>query len=196
MSNNEKQENTAEIFNNAFGDLLNVKKETPAPIEAEPKEDLGVVLFGPSEETYVTDKDIMERIQDYIPESVGSEEWEAFASRNPLPPIEREQEARAVSIGLQELRKMKEYMLYIHRHTVNEFTRVYATFPLLLSKDFSDNFDTAHKNIIQLMEDMEHLVAGDINQVEAVKDDYKLFQTFEEKRLSILYDILEHYNNK
>ncbi len=114
----------------------------------------------------------------------------------PLPPINREQESRAVSIGLQEIRKMKEYMLYIHRHMINEFNRIYASFPILFAKDFEDKFGTAHKELVTIMEDIEHLVAGDIDHVEAVKNDFKLTQIFEEKRLSLLYDLLEHYNKK
>ena len=45
------------------------------------------------------------------------------------------------------------------------------------------------------MEDIEHFIIGDIYNVEAVKNDFKLVQILEGK-LSILYDLLEYQNNK
>lgn len=194
----EKNQDKKELFEKTFGKLLNENETTEEVAEKqEPTPTLEEALYAPEENTQPLSQEQWEKItQNYIPESIGDEQWEAFVSRVPLPPISREDEARAISIGLQEIRKMKEYMLYIHRHMTNEFTRIYASFPLLFSKDFDSVFGSAHKNIVTLMEDMENLIAGDIDQVEAVKSDYKLYQTFEEKRLSILYDLLDHYNNK
>lgn len=196
MSNNEKSEKESGVFEKAFGELLKGKDEKPNAVVHQPKDNLEEVLSGAEENTTLSHDEMEKAAQNYIPESIGDEQWEQFVSRTPLPPINREQEARAVTIGLQEIRKMKEYMMYIHRHMTNEFTRIYATYPLLFAKDFEEQFGGAHKEMISTMEDVEHLIAGDIDRVEAVKTDYKLLQTFEEKRLSILYDLLEHYSKK
>lgn len=196
MSNEKKQDNESSVFEKTFGDLLGNNDEEKNVVVHQPEGDLEEVLFGEEENTTLSHEEMEKAVQDYIPPSIGDEEWEDYVSRVPLPPINREQEARAVSIGLQEVRKMKEYMMYINRHMTNEFNRIYATYPLLFAQDFEEVFGTAHKEIVTIMEDVEHLIAGDVDRVEAVKNDFKLLQTFEEKRLSILYDLLEHYNKK
>lgn len=192
----QEEQKAQAVFNETFGQLLEENELKEDVVIHQPEEDLQDVLFGKSEHEPVTDEELEEAQQNYIPQSVTDEQWEQFASRSPMPPINREQEARAVSIGLQEIRKMKEYMLYINRHMTNEFRRIYATYPLLFTKDFDDVYGRAHKELVTLMEDMENLIAGDIDHVEAVKKEFRLYQTFEEKRLSILYDLLEHYNKK
>ncbi|HDR4736880.1 TPA: hypothetical protein QCR36_003931 [Bacillus cereus] len=196
MSNNEKSEKKSDVFQETFGGLLDDNKKERDAVVHQPKEKLEDVLFGAEENQTLSHEDAEKAAENYIPPSIGDEQWEQFVGRVPLPPINREQESRAVSIGLQEIRKMKEYMLYIHRHMINEFNRIYASFPILFAKDFEEKFGTAHKELATIMEDVEHLVAGDIDHVEAVKNDFKLTQIFEEKRLSLLYDLLEHYNKK
>ncbi|MGM2632425.1 hypothetical protein [Bacillus cereus group sp. Bce040] len=196
MSNNEKSEKKSDVFEETFGGLIESSKEKPDAVVHQPENKLEDVLFGEEENKTLSHEEAEKAAENYIPPSIGDEQWEEFVGRVPLPPINREQESRAVSIGLQEIRKMKEYMLYIHRHMINEFNRIYASFPILFAQDFEDKFGTAHKEIITIMEDIEHLVAGDIDHVEAVKNDFKLTQVFEEKRLSLLYDLLEHYNKK
>lgn len=192
MSNKENKQDKA--FESAFGDLL--KKEEPASEIAQPEGTLNEALFGSEEKAPMTQEEWEKVVGEYVPPSVHDEQWEEFASRTPIPPLNREQEARAVSLGLQEIRKTKEYMLYIYRHMCNEFKTIYATYPLLFEKDFQEKYGDAHKAIISVMEDMEHLIAGDIDRVEEVKGDFKLQQAFEEKRLSILYQIIEYYNKK
>ncbi|MDA1616469.1 hypothetical protein PDK03_07720 [Bacillus cereus group sp. TH204-1LC] len=196
MSNNEKSEKKEDVFEETFGGLLDSNKKEPDAVVHQPENKLEDVLFGEEENNTLSHEEAEKAAENYIPPSIGDEQWEQFVGRVPLPPINREQESRAVSIGLQEIRKMKEYMLYIHRHMINEFNRIYASFPILFAKDFEDKFGTAHKELVTIMEDIEHLVAGDIDHVEAVKNDFKLTQIFEEKRLSLLYDLLEHYNKK
>lgn len=184
------------VFEETFSDLLKDENKEPTVVY-QPEETLDEALFGKSEMIEPLSAEMLEKIsQEYIPPSVGDEEWEEFVGRVPLPPISRLDEARAVSIGLQELRKQKEYVLYIHNHMFNEFTKIYATYPLLLSKDMEELFTDTSKKAVALMEDMEHLIAGDFDQLEATKQDFRLHQVFEEKRLSVLYDLLEHYNKK
>ena len=168
---------------------------TKKPSEEESETELEEILFSENGEP-MTDEEWEKASQDYIPESIGDEQWEAFVSREPIIPLNREQEARAVTIGLQEIRKMREYMLHTDRHMMNEYNRIYASYPLLLQKDFEEVMGKAQKELIAIMEDMENLIAGDIDQLEAVKSDFKLHQAFEEKRLSILHKLLEHYNKR
>lgn len=198
MDENQKnQDNKKEnVFEETFGDLLKGeepnKKNVVMPKANETLED---TLF--TEETKeLTPEQMEQAAQDYIPPSIGDDKWEQFVSRTPLPPLTRDQEARAVSIGLQEVAKIKQYMMYVHRHMMNEFTKIYSIFPLAVSKDFDEVFGKAHKEMAAILEDVENLVAGNIDRVEAVKTNFQLHQSYEEKRLSILYDLLEHYNNK
>ncbi|MES9681694.1 hypothetical protein ABWK22_02015 [Gottfriedia acidiceleris] len=195
MSKNELNKN-GNVFEKTFGDLLKGNEEKENAVVHQPEDSLEEALYGEEENPSLPNEVIEQAIQDYIPPSIGDEQWEEFVSRTPLPPMDRDQEARAVSIGLQEIRKMKEYMMYTHRHITNEFEKIYAMYPIAFAGEFEEHFGKAHKSIIEAMEDMENLIAGDIDRVEAVKNNYKLLQTFEEKRLSILYDLLEHYNNK
>lgn len=192
--NQDKREK--EAFDQAFGDLLgSAKKKESAPRKL-PSTSLEEELFGPDEETVFNEEDWKDASEEYIPSSVHSEEWEEFVSRPPLPPLDREQEARAVSIGLQELRKTKEYTQYIFRHMTKEFKTIYITYPLLFEKFYENAYGKVHKEINALIEDMEHFIAGEISKVKAVQDDFRLTQAFEEKRLSVLYEILEFYNKK
>ncbi|PFK99877.1 hypothetical protein COJ01_17595 [Priestia megaterium] len=198
MEENQKnQDNKKEnVFEETFGDLLNgeepKKNNVVMPKANETLED---TLFT-EEAKELTPEQMEQAAQDYIPPSIGDDKWEQFVSRTPLPPLTRDQEARAVSIGLQEVAKIKQYMMYVHRHMMNEFTKIYSIFPLAVSKDFDEVFGKAHKEMAAILEDVENLVAGNIDRVEAVKANFQLHQSYEEKRLSILYDLLEHYNNK
>lgn len=188
------------IFEEAFGELMRsneTHKETSSDKSDSEETDviLEEALFNYEGEPMSQDE--WEKIsKDYIPESIGDEQWEEFVSRDPIPPLNREQEARAVTIGLQEIRKMREYMLHTDRHMMNEYKRIYACYPLLLQKDFEEVIGNAQKELISIMEDMEHLIAGDIDKLGAVKTDFRLYQTFEEKRLGILHKILENYNKR
>lgn len=195
QGNHDKVSEAAEkLFDAFFGELLNDKPKEELTVEP-PVEELDDI-FGTDELPVGPLDDWAAATSEYIPESIGDEEWEAFVSRTPIPPMDREQEARAVSVGLQELRKTKEYMNYIYRHMTQEFKTIYVTYPLLFDKYFEEVFGKAHKEISALVEDMEHLIAGDIDKVEAVKTDYRLSQSFSERRSSILYDILAFYNKK
>ena len=188
------------IFEEAFGELMRSNealKEADSNSSAVEETDVLMeeALFD-SEGEPMSQEEWEEAVKDYIPASIGDEQWEEFVSRDPIPPLNREQEARAVTIGLQEIRKMREYMLHTDRHMMNEYNRIYACYPLLLQKDFEDVIGNAQKELISIMEDMEHLIAGDIDKLGAVKTDFRLYQTFEEKRLAILHKILENYNKR
>ncbi|UOE58189.1 hypothetical protein [Cytobacillus oceanisediminis] len=191
----EEKDKNQEVFDQAFGSLLNTEPENN--IEQEPETPLEEALFGPPEEHVpLTEKEWAAAAENYIPPSVSDEHWEQFAARPPIPPLDREQEARAVQLGLQELRKMKEYTHYIYQHMTKEFKAIYVTYPLLLEGKYEDVYAGAHKDIMDTIEDLEHLIAGDIDAVQAVKNDFKLFQQFEEQRLSLLYKIIDFYNKK
>jgi len=195
--NQENQENKKDnVFEDTFGELLDSKEpKNNNVVMPQANETLDEALF--AEETKeLTPEEMEQAAQNYIPPSIGDEKWEQFVSRTPLPPLTRDQEARSVSIGLQEIAKIKQYMMYVHRHMMNEFTKIYAIFPLAVSKDFDEVFSKAHREMAAILEDVENLVAGNVDRVEAVKEDFKLHQSYEEKRLSILYDLLEKYNNK
>lgn len=192
LNNKDEKFNSEDAFLKAFGDLLKDGEKE----EVAGEEPLGGIIY-PSEEPDTISHEEWEKISgEFIPECIQDEQWEEFMSRTPIPPLNREQEARAVSIGLQEIRKMREYMLHSDDHMMNEFTRIFITYTLTLQKDFEETMKNARQRIIQFMEETEHLIAGDIDHVAAVKEDYRLHQLFEEKRLSLLHKILNHYNNK
>lgn len=188
-----------EEFDKVFAGLLksNKPKEPVKDKDAEEKEKLKPIseaLFGEEEQCEITEKDWETFCQEYIPESIMDEQWEEFASRPPVPPLNREQEARAVSLGLQEIRKMREYMFNTDNHMMSGFNSNYATYSLLIQKDFEEHVKEARMKTVKMMENMEHLIAGDIDRVSSVQEDFKLFQKFEEERLRVLHCILEHYN--
>lgn len=192
MSNKDK----SNIFEKTFGELLENNKEENDAVIYQSRDKLQEVLLRAEGKKILSHEDREKSTEGYISPSIKDEKLEEFVGEMPLPPINREQESRAVSIGLQEIREMKEYMLYIHRYMINEFNRIYASFPILFAKDFEDKFGTAHKELATIMEDIEHFIIGDIYNVEAVKNDFKLVQILEGKRLSILYVFLEYQNNK
>jgi hypothetical protein len=193
-------------FDEAFRDLLKPSEHSEriegldlsteeSPLSNESLSEL--LEFGPDDEIPLMKQDDWEKASnEYIPDSVNDREWEEYVSRPPVPPLNREQEARAVSLGLQELRKQRDYTHYLYRHMAKEFHSIYATFPILLQKFFEEVYGKTHEGIGLYIEDMEHLIAGDINKVKAIKQDYRLYQKFEEHRLTILYAILEFYNKK
>ena len=195
MSNNHNQEE----FEKVFGGLLKSNKPKE-PVQEEKEEhqleSLSEALFGEEEQKELTQEQWEAACQNYIPESIMDEQWEEFVSRQPVPPLNREQEARAISLGLQEIRKMREYMFNTDNHMMSGFNSNYATYSLLIQHEFEEHVKEARKKTVKVMENMEHLIAGDIDRVSAVREDYKLFQKFEEERLRVLHYILEHYNRK
>lgn len=188
----DKKQTNKEVFEETFKDILS----NDVPIFETDKDRL--VLGDPHFENVpkFSEDDLSEVMKDYIPESVHDEAWEGFVERQPLPPLEKEQEANLISVGLQELRKMKEYMYYVHSHMQNEFQSLYATYPILLEKYLNEVFGATHQKISNTIEDLNHLIVGEIDKMTAVKEDFRLYQEFEEKRLSVLYKILDHYNNR
>lgn len=185
------------VFEDVFASLLRKKDPFDSIVNPDDPNQLDQDLFGPPEEQQpVSLEDLEDALSSYIPNSIHDKEWESFVSRPPIPPLTKEQEQRAVSIGLQEITKIKEYMLYIHRHMTNEFKSIYAVYTLLLEKDLQEILDLSHKSFFSILDDMEHLIAGDIDNIEEAKKDFRLHQIFQEKRLSILYGILDHYNKK
>lgn len=188
--------NEAAIFEKTFRDILSGDKKDKVTYDT--KMPLGEALMGGSEnESTPLDEETLSAInQEYIPPSIGDQEWEEFVSREPLPPLDRLDEARAVAIGIQEIRRQKEYLIYINSAMINECSKHYVTYNILCSKDIEEYLGEAQKKAVQLWEDMEHLITGDFDKIEAAKSDFRLYQVFEEKRLSVLHDILEHYNKK
>lgn len=186
-----------ENFKKTFGDLLKDTNEEAVP-EADTKSDMTDSYGASDAETeYEHEPSEMEQeeMMMSIEELTVDPDHEAHAARMPLPPMTRESEARAVAIGLQEIRKIREYMLYSSRHMFSEFERIYTLYPLMMSLDFEQHFTAAHTGAIELLKESEHLIAGDIHLLKEVKADYRLVQAFEEKRLSLLYRLLERYDN-
>lgn len=206
----EKKDNQKSSKNNpfeeAFQELLNPKepleiKENSLiqmPEEESAEESLDEILdFGPNEEMPPMEyNDWVDASKNYIPETTGDEKWEEYVSQPPIPPLTPDQEARAVSLGLQELRKQKDYTQYLYRHMSKEFHSIYVTFPILIQRFFDEVYGKTHEGIASYIEDMEYLIAGNIKKIKAVNDDFRLYQRFEEHRLNILYAILEFYNKK
>ena len=103
------------------------------------RDKLQEVLLRAEGKKILSHEDREKSTEGYISPSIKDEKLEEFVGEMPLPPINREQESRAVSIGLQEIREMKEYMLYIHRYMINEFNRIYASFQFCLQKTLKIN---------------------------------------------------------
>lgn len=194
-SSNNKNELSEDSFKEAFDELLKEENQDIVSINPE-NNNLQSELFGAEESKVLNESDLEKAMGEYIPPSVDDSDWEEFVSREPLPSLNREQESRAIMLGLEEIRKTKHYMHKMYRHMTSEFRRSYKTFEMLFENYFDEQFSKTHKDIESAMEDMEHLIAGDIDRMKAVQEDFKTYQKFEEKRLSILHDILEYYNNK
>ncbi|MFE4029280.1 hypothetical protein ACFX4N_24320 [Priestia sp. YIM B13551] len=193
--NNELENN--KVFESTFGNLLNNDElKNDNAVVHQPKEPLEEVLISEEQPPVSTPEQMEQAAQNYIPESIGDEKWEEFLSRAPLPPMSKADEKRAIHIGFSEIARIKQYMLHSFRHMDNEFNRLYAIYPLALSKDFQEKYNDVHKDMVAIIEDLENLVDGKIDSVEAVQKDFRLHQTFEERRLSILYGLIEYYNNK
>lgn len=177
MLNNEEQKNFLKIFEETFGYLLNQFAEEP--------ED------GQEEENF---KEELKRI--VVDSKPAKKESKKFESKQTLPPLSDEQEAQAVSIGLQEIKKTKEYVMTTYNHQTSEFNRVYASYPLLFAKKFDKVYAEAHQKIMEIVSNSEHFIAGNFHNLEAVNNNLRLVQPLKEKRLSILYSILAFYDNK
>lgn len=166
MLSNEEQKGFAQIFEETFGYLLNEFEEQ----------------------------------QEEVPEKFVEVQKERlikiFKSKQLLPPLDSEQEARAISIALQEIRKTKEYTLTIFNHQTTEFNRIYATYPLLLAKKFDKIYSEAFQRIQDVASNAEHFITGDFHKIETVRNDLRLIPSLKEKRLSILSSVLDVYNQK
>lgn len=188
-----KDTNKDSIFEKTFGELLKNKNTENVPIKID--EPLEEMLSQEGE--FPLSQETLEALnQNYIPPSIGDEDWEEFVSREPLPPLSKTEEARVVSICLQEIEKQRDYVLLINNKIQNDFTKIYPTFNILFAKAFEEIITDAEKKMSELWNDMEHLVTADFDQIEVAKQDFRLYQVFEEKRLSLFHDVLEHYNNK
>lgn len=185
-----------EIFEETFLSILNFSSEgdeAPKLIDFDKIVPQGEErINAPS----IAAQEMLAGLKDFIPESVNDSKWQSFINKEPPLPLTAQAEARAVTIGLQEVRKMEEYMFYIYRHMTQEFTDLYATFPLMISHYFDEVFNETHKKISKSLEDITCLIAGDIDQVVAVQQDITLYGRFEESRLHVLNSILDYYTNK
>lgn len=119
-----------------------------------------------------------------------------FGGKQVLPPLNNEQEARAIAIGLQEIRNVKKYVVTMYDHQTTEFNRVYAGSPHLFAKKFDKVYAEAHKKVMEMAINSEHFISGNFHKIEAIKNNLRLIQPLKEKRLSILYSILAFYDNK
>lgn len=181
MLNNDEQNNFIRIFEDTFGYLLNEFEEDQEDKQEEANS---------SEEL----KRIVVRRIDHS--KLAEDEPKSFESKQILPPLSNEQEARAISIGLLEIQKTKEYVMTTYKHQTSEFNRIYASYPLLFAKKFDKVYAEAHQKIIDMTINAEHFIAGNFHHIEAVNNNLRLVQPLKEKRLSILYSILAFYDNK
>lgn len=181
MLNNDEQNNFIRIFEDTFGYLLNEFEEDQEDKQEEANS---------SEEL----KRIVVRRIDHS--KLAEDEPKMFDNKQILPPLSNEQEARAISIGLQEIQKTKEYVMTTYNHQTSEFNRIYASYPLLFAKKFDKVYAEAHQKIMDMANNAEHFIAGNFHHIEAVKNNLRLVQPLKEKRLSILYSILAFYDNR
>lgn len=197
MDKHNQSQHDLEIFKKTFSGLL---KDTQAVTEAqqtpphpdepdERSEDYSGLEPINSEDEHAQELAMM----DLIPFGDSREDYEEFAARPPLPPMNREAEAYAVSMGLQELRLMREYILYNSGHMSAEFSKAYTLYPLTLLQDLEETLTVANRKLLTMIQELEHLIAGDLYMMQEVQKDHKLMQAFESKRLSLLYSLLDLY---
>ncbi|MEK1828865.1 hypothetical protein AAAC51_06890 [Priestia megaterium] len=161
-----------------------------------PKNTLDEVLFPDEEAKPLESKQQVEAAQNYIPELINDPKWEEFASRMPVPSLSKVQERKAISLGYEELAYMKHNMLMRIRDMSIHYGQAFALFPIALSKDVDEAFRESHKKISSMIEDLENLLDGKVNNIEGVQADPRLHQSFEEQRLKVLHHILTHYDRK
>jgi len=188
-------DNKENLFNEAFGDLINESSKTKksfadtSKTNADPFDLIEEFQSGESME-----KKWEEEMATYIPSHIGDADFEAHFSEPPLPPLSREEEFSACNLGLQELRRTRNYVKERHESINAELVKAYVTYPLLLERDFIEAVDLFHKKFFDLIEDMEHLVSGDIDKMSHVGSD--LFHEFEQRRLKLLHEIRAYYHGK
>lgn len=186
MLNKDEQNNFLKIFEATFGHLLNEFMEDQEDTQGE---------------DYEKEENDLEGLKRIVLSSVDNfkstqEEPKKFESKQTLPPLSDEQETRAISIGLQEIQKMKEYLITTYNHQTSELTRVYASYPLLFAKKFDEIYAEAHQKIWDRIVNSEHFIAGNFHNIEAVNNNLRLVQPLKERRLSVLYSILAFYDSK
>lgn len=186
-------EREKDVFHEVFGDMLNDRKEEESipPLET---------LFeyeeedGRSYEEKVEEWVNME--SDYIPPHLNDPDYIEHVEKAPIPPLSREDEFAASNLGLQELRKTKKYIKDMQHAISVQLKKVYITYPLLLEKHYEHALTQVEEAIFKTIEDLEHFIAGDIDKMQRIKDDWQLYQEFEEKRLILLHKISDFYKDK
>ena len=186
MLNNGEQKKFMKIFEETFGHLLNEFEDHEGNFKKEQMEN--------SFKNEFTSKDEIKKI-DTTFEST-NQQIGVFEKRQTLPSLTPEQEARAMAIGLQEIRKMKEFSLVSYNHLTSEFNRVYASYPLLFAKKFEKVYTEAYQKLEDITSNAEHFVSGNFHNIETVKSNLRLVQPLKEKRISVLSNILAFYDNK
>lgn len=180
------------IYNEVFGNILDNKNEEEviAPLEA---------LFEYEENEHSYEKRIEEWMNtelDYIPSYLEDSDYIEYIEQEPVAPLSKEKEFSASNLGLQELRKTKKYIKEMHKAISIQLKKIYVTYPLLLEKHYEDSIMKVQEEMSRIIDDMEHFVAGDINKMERIKEDWRLFQEFEKKRLTLLHKISNYYEDR
>lgn len=190
-------ENKDDIFNEVFGGMLKKSNEKDESA-AEPDIPLEALLEHEEDEHSYEKKleEWMNTEQDYVPPYLNDPDYVRHVEKAPIPQLSREDEFSASTLGLQELRKTKKYIKEMHRAISMQLRKVYVTYPLLLQKHYEQGLTKAQDDIFRIIDDMEHFVAGDINKMERIKEDWQLYQEFEEKRLTLLHKINEYYKEE
>lgn len=178
-----------DIFNKIFGSMLNENKEESMP----PLE--GMFDYEENEHSYEEKVEKwLNTEMDYVPEFLNDPDYIKHIEKAPLPPLSREDEFSASTLGLQELRKTKKYIKEMHKAISVQLRKVYVTYPLLLEKHYEEALMRVQEEMFKAIEDLEHFVAGDIDKMERIKQDWQLFQEFQEKRLKLLHKIHNFYD--
>lgn len=184
MPSSDEQQRFLKIFEENFGHLLNEFEDS--------QEDLLKKKNDDSSRNKKLKKNEFESITPYS--STEKQPLKHFEKKQISSSLNNVQEARAVSIALQEIRKMKEFAIISYNHQVAEYNRVYSSFPLLFANKFEQVYSEAHQKIENMTVNAEHFICGDFHSIEAVKNNLKLVQPLKEKRDSILKSVLAFYD--
>lgn len=186
MLNSGEQKGFMKIFEETFGYLLNEFEDAQKEILKKEND-----VFSQNEKLEKNE------LKNITPSSSTEKQHVGHFEKMRLPSsLNPEQEARAVAVALQEIRKMKEFTTISYNHQVAEFNRVYASYPLLFAKKFEQVYSDAHKKVENMTVDTEHFICGNFHNIEAVKNNLKLVQPLKEKRDSILKSILAFYDKR
>lgn len=186
MLNNGEQRNFMKTFEETFGYLLTQFDDHEENFKKEYMEN--------SFKNELFNKDDIKKIDTAFVNN--NQQIGHIENGQPLPSLTSEQEARAIAIGLQEIRKMKEFSLLSYNHLTSEFNRVYASYPLLFAKKFENVYTEAHQKLEDITSNAEHFITGNFHNIEAVKNNLSLIQPLKERRNSVLTNILAFYDNK